>query len=438
MIINTIKDLLNHTDFRRYFANTSWLFAEKVLRILVGLFVVVWVARYLGPEQFGLLSYAQAFVALFSAIATLGLDGIVVRELVKTPERRDELLDTAFWLKVVGAIATLSVLALAVQFTSNDTYTNFLIFIIASATVFQAFNVVDFYFQATVKGKYIALANSISLFISSLVKIGLILYKAPLIAFAISVAFDSLILALGYIYFYFRDSKAKVQNLKFRISTAKGLLHDSWPLIFSGLVIMIYMRIDQVMIKEMLDERAVGIYSAAVRISEAWYFVPVVITSSLFPAVLNAKKVSEELYYDRLSRLYGMMFWLSIGVALPMTFFSDWIINFFYGQQFQEAGKVLMIHIWAGVFVALGVAGSRWILSENLQIYSTLNTTLGAISNIVLNIILIPLYGPLGAAIATLISQFIASYFAMGLWKRTRINFLTLTKCIGSFGLKRG
>lgn len=137
----------------RYFANTSWLFAEKVLRMIVGLFVGIWVARYLGPEQFGLFSYAQSFVALFAAIATLGLDGIVVRELVKDENRRDELIGTSFWLKLMGAIAVLLLLAIAINFTSNDHYTNVLVFIIASATIFQAFNVVDFYFQAQVLSK---------------------------------------------------------------------------------------------------------------------------------------------------------------------------------------------------------------------------------------------------------------------------------------------
>ena len=134
----------------KYFRNSSWLFGEKILRMVVGLFVGIWVARYLGPEQFGLFSYAQSFVGLFAAIATLGLDGIVIRELVKDDTRRDEIISTAFWLKLMGAFGVLIVLAIAVNFTSNDSYTNSLVFIIASATIFQSFNVVDMYFQSKV------------------------------------------------------------------------------------------------------------------------------------------------------------------------------------------------------------------------------------------------------------------------------------------------
>ena len=140
-----------------------------------GFFVGVWVASYLGPEKFGLLSYAGSFVGLFSAIATLGLDGIVVREIVKYPEEENEILGTAFILKLFGAILTLIVLYVAIHFTSNDKYTNTLIFIIASAVIFQAFNVIDMYFQAKVMSKYVVFANSISLLISSIVKIWLIL-----------------------------------------------------------------------------------------------------------------------------------------------------------------------------------------------------------------------------------------------------------------------
>ena len=332
-MISKLIALINHQGFMKYFKNTSWLFGEKILRMVVGLFVGIWVARYLGPEQFGLFSYAKSFVGLFTAIATLGLNGIVVRELVKDESRCDELIGTTFWLKVMGAFGVLLILAIAINFTSNDTYTNTLVFIIASATIFQSFNVVDFYFQSKVMSKFVVYANIISFFLSSIVKIVLILNDAPLIAFAWVVLFDSLVLALGFVYFFFRNSSFKIKNLTFRRETAIDLLRDSWPLILSGIVISIYMKIDQVMIKELLGTNAVGQYAAAVRISEAWYFIPVVIASSLFPAIINAKKQSEELYYERLQRLYDLMVWMAIAIALPMTFMSDWIVELLYGGQ---------------------------------------------------------------------------------------------------------
>ncbi len=436
-MIEKLKTLKEHQGFMKYFKNTSWLFGEKILRMVVGLFVGVWIARYLGPEQYGLFSYAQSFVGLFTAIATLGLDGIVVRELVKDENRSGELIGTAFWLKLMGAVAVLGLLAVAVNVTDNDRTTNILIFIIASATIFQSFNVVDFYFQSRVESRYVVYANMIALFVSSIIKITLIMIEAPLVAFAWVVLFDSFVLACGYLYFYLKNSEFGIGELKFCRSTAVELLRDSWPLILSGIVISIYMKIDQVMIKEMIDSEAVGQYAAAVRISEAWYFIPMVISSSLFPAIIRAKEISEALYYERLQKLYDLMVWMAIAIALPMTFLSEWVIRVLYGDAYHEAGGVLMVHIWAGVFVFLGVASGKWYVSENLQKLSFYRTFMGAIVNIGLNFLLIPKYSIYGAAVATLVSQIIAAYFFDLFDKRTRILFFSKTKslCLVKLGM---
>jgi len=429
-MIKKLTNLKNHQGFMKYFKNTSWLFAEKILRMVVGLFVGVWVARYLGPEHFGTFSYAQSFVGLFSVIATLGLNGIVVRELLKYPQKESELLGTAFILKLFGAVSTLVILYLAVVFTSNDNYTNSLIFIIASGVVFQSFNVIDFYFQAKVMSKYVVYTNVVSLFISTLIKIMLILNNAPLEAFVWLTLFDNFVLACGFVYIFFKNSQFKIKNLKFKIEVAFSLLKDSWPLILSGMVVAVYMKIDQIMIKEMLGSAEVGQYAAAVRLSEAWYFIPMVISSSLFPAIISAKKVSEKLYYERLQRLYDLMVWMAIAIALPMTFLSDWVVNLLYGGQYSQSADVLKIHIWAGVFVFLGVASGKWFIAENLQKYSFYRTLSGAILNIILNLVLIPIYGIIGAAIATLLAQSLASYFFNFFNKKLLITFKLQTKSL--------
>ena len=425
-----LKALKSHQGFMKYFKNTSWLLGEKILRMIVGLFVGIWVARYLGPEQFGLFSYAQAFVGLFTAIAGLGLDSIIVRELVKDPTKQAVLLGTAFYLKLIGASLVLLALAGAVTLSHQDSLTTWLIFIIASATVFQSFNIIDFFFQAKVLSKYVVYVNIISLLISSFVKIGLILTNASLIAFAWVILFDSVILMLGFVYYFQRHAKLNIKKLNFSKATAINLLKDSWPLILSGLVISIYMKVDQIMIKEMLDAEAVGQYVAAVRLSEAWYFIPMVIASSLFPAIINAKKVSEEFYYAQLQKLYDLMVWIAIAIALPMTFLSDWVIDLLYGVQYDQSGAILMIHIWAGVFVFLGVASSRWFIVENLQKYSLYRTLAGALINVMLNYILIPIYGIYGAAYATLASQVVASYLFNITNKKLRYTFLLQTNAI--------
>ena len=423
-MIHKFKSLLKHKGFIKYFKNTSWVFVEKIIRLAVGLFVGVWVARYLGPERFGLLSYAQSFVGLFTVIASLGLDGIVVRELVKNNNLNDEIIGTAFWLKVIAAFGVLLILSIAINLTSNDTYTNILIFIIASATIFQSFNVVDFYFQSKVMSKFVVYVNIISLFLSSIVKITLILNQASLVAFAWAILFDSFILACGFIYFYIKKNlKFKIKNLKLKIKTATSLLKDSWPLILSGITISIYMKIDQVMIKEMMNAEAVGQYAAAVRLSEVWYFIPVTIAASLFPAIINAKKVSEKLYYRRLQKLYDLNFFVALILGLPVIVFSNFIVELLYGQQFNQSAQILSIHMFCGFLVFMGVVRGKWMLNENLQRYDLFIHIIGAIANIIFNYIFISLLGIRGAAYGTLLSYIFTLFFSSLIIKKIRPSF---------------
>ncbi len=398
-----------HAGFRRYAANTTWMFAEQMLRMVAGLLVGIWVARYLGPTQFGLFSYAVAFASLFSSIAKLGLDSIVVRDLVSHPEQRDVYLGTAFWLKLIGAVLMLGIIGIAMQFTSSDATTKLYILIIAGGSVFQAFEVVDFYFQSKVLSKFVSICKVTQLVISSLIKLYLMFVQAELLWFVLVSLVDQVTLALT-LFLAYRYQKIGQFFGYLNGKVAKLLLRDSWPLVLSGIVIMIYMRIDQIMIKEILNEKEVGIYTAAVRLSEVWYFVPILLTNSIFPAIVNARQNCILQYHSRLQQLYTFMIWLAIAIALPMTLASDYLIRLLYGDAYILAGQVLVIHIWTGVFVFMGVAFSRFMIAENYGKQIMYRTAFGAIVNVLLNIYLIPKYGIRGAASATLIAQFFANY----------------------------
>lgn len=432
-MISKLKSLKNHQGFMKYFKNTSWLFAEKILRMIVGLFVGIWVARYLGPEQFGLFSYAQSFVALFTAIASLGLDGIVVRELVKDESRSDELIATAFWLKLIGAFGVLFILAIAINFTSNDNYTNILIFIIASATIFQSFNIIDFYFQAKVLSKYIVYANIISLFISSIVKILLILNEASLIAFAWVILFDSVVLALGFIYFFLKNSTFKIKYFKFNKSIAISILKDSWALIFGSIAASIYMQIDQVMIKEMMGSESVGYYAVAVKLSELWLFITVTLTKSFSPAITNAKKNDNELYIKRLQSVYDLLIKISALLSIIVFTLSNYIVFYLYGAEYSDSINILSIYIWSIIFVYLSNGSWLYYINENLQKIASLRLIYGAIVNIFLNLYMIENFGLVGAAYSTIISYAISSYFINYFYNKTKMNFMLQTKAMVNF-----
>jgi O-antigen/teichoic acid export membrane protein len=386
------------------------MMGEQLLRMIAGLFVGIWVARYLGPEQFGLFSYVLAFTALFGGIAKLGLDVIIVHDIVNEPHMRDVCLGTAFWLKVAGAVVVMAIIALAVTFTSNDATTNLYIFIIAGGLLFQSFEVIEFYFQSQVLAKFVSFSKVIQLALSSLLKIYLVLTESQLIWFVLLSLFDTVTLAIS-LFISYQNQKNTNFYKYFDLTKAKSLLKVSWPLILSSIVIMFHMRIDQIMIKEMLGEYEVGIYSAAVKLSEVWYFIPLMISSSLFPSLINAKKLSVNLYYSRLQWLYSFMVWLAIGIALPMTFISDKLVNLLYGAAYSEAGSVLKVHIWAGVFVFLSSAFGRYLIIENLAKINFYRVFYGSAINVFLNLILIPKIGVVGSAYATLMSLFVINIF---------------------------
>ncbi|MCH7516532.1 MAG: flippase [Bacteroidetes bacterium] len=395
--------------FKKYFKNTSWLFAEKILRLLISFVVTVLVVRYLGPKQFGLLSYAISFYGLFSAISILGLESISIRELVKYPERRDNILGSVFLLRLVGGIVTIIFIALTLFISGEPTDISILILIISTSAIFQSFSVIDYYFRAEVKAKYSVYVMTASVLFTSSLKILLIILEAPLIYFAIVFSVEFFVAAAGFLLVY-KHNKLKIINWKFRKETAMNLLKDSWPLILSGLVIAIYTKIDQVMIKNMLDSKELGYYAAAVRLSEAWYFIPVALTNSIFPAIINAKKVSNKFYFNRMQKLYDILAWMAIAIAVPVSIFSKDIINIIFGNEFQSAAPVLTIYIWAGVAVFLGVASSQYLITENFTKLSFFRTFIGMIFNVILNLILIPKYGIVGAAVATLVSYSVATF----------------------------
>ena len=211
---------------------------------------------------------------------------------------------------------------------------------------------------------------------------------------------------------------------------AVELLKDSWPLILSGLVVSVYMKIDQIMIKEMIDTEAVGQYAAAVRISEAWYFIPMVIASSLFPAIINAKRISKDIYEARIQNLYSTIVWVTVVIVVPVFLFSDWIIGFTYGPEYNQAGRVLTIYALGGIFVSLGVVSGKWYLSEDLQVLSFWRTFYGMLINVLLNFLFIPEFGLIGAAFATLIGQAVAAFIFDVFHKKTRSQFRIKLKAL--------
>lgn len=423
----------HHPNLRKALTNTGWLFADKIIRLGVGLLVWTWLARYLGPEQFGLLNYAGAFVAIFAVVASLGLNGIVVRNLVKMPDSADTTLGTAFILQVLGGVMSF-VLALITlsAIRPNDDTAKAVVVVLGLVMILKATEVVKFWFESNVESKYTVCMENGAFLAFAAVKALLILTGANLMAFVWATFAEGLLVAAGLLWVYsWRGGQLLAWHGRYEC--AKILLKDSWPLILSGLAIMVYMRIDQIMLGHMMGDQAVGVYSSAVRISEVCYFIPMAITSSVFPSIIEARKKSTRDYYRYLQRLYDMMVLIAVAVAVPVSLLSHWITLYLFGDAYVDAGPVLAVHVWSSIFVFLGVASGNWFLLEDMQVQAFYRTALGAVANVLANFILIPILGIIGAAVGTLIAQIFATYLFDWFGRDTRRSFWLKTASLLPF-----
>jgi PST family polysaccharide transporter len=419
---------------KRVIANTSWLFTDRILRLIVSLFVGAWVARYLGPSDFGLLNYVTSFVALFTSFTALGLDGIVVRDLVQQAERGqlpgDTIIGTTFFLRFAALLIAVPAAVLAIYFSNPKDHTAIALgIIIAAGSIFQACNVIDLWFQYRVESKSIVMARSSALVLMALARIVLILMRAPLIAFA-WVLFSEYVLGTIAAIIVYHIDKQHIRRWRMSFPLAVNLIKQGWPLMFASVAVYVYMRIDQIMIKNMAGDYQAGIYAAATRISEAWYFIPTAIAASVNPTLFRSREISDEIYYGRFQQLFAIMSGISICIAVLVMFGGSLVIHLLFGPQYSAAAPVLVVHIWAAVFVFWGVAQDPWFINEGLMKAMLVRTVIGAFVNIAINIVLIPRHGAMGAAIATVIAYSIPGCFWNFVSPRTRRIFYLQIKSI--------
>ncbi|SMC74067.1 flippase [Pedobacter africanus] len=401
----------DHEAFNKYLKNTGMLMFGKIGSLVIKMLVSIQIANHLGAFNNGILNGAIVYVALFAAVASLGLDQFTVKELHAYPEERDRILGTAFGMRLMAGLLCIPVIYLSWQFFGLEKTPYLYVLILSFTGFFQSFNIIDSYFQSEVQSKYIMQVQITATLLAAGIKLVLIFSNCALVWFVYASIFDFISLALGYLAVYNRKGRS-VGQWKFDLRLARKLISFSWPLIISGIMVSLYMYIDQLMLHEMSGPAAQGLYSTAVAFSSAWYFVPTIIVSSLFPAILNARRDDPERYQKRLQNLYDIMVWFSILFALVVTIAAPLIYKLFK-PEYASAAPILAVHVWSGIFVFLGTANTQYMIAENLNKITFIRTTVGAIVNILLNLWLIPVMGPLGAAVATLISYFVSTFFVV-------------------------
>lgn len=388
--------------------NSGWLFLDKAARAVLGLLVGAWVARYLGPSQFGELSYYIALIAIFQSITTLGMDGIVVREISKTSSQENTILGTVFWMRLLaGCICWISIL---IYFAISDPENKrgiWILGIVGASLIFQSSDVVDLWFQGKSQNKRGVYAKLSAFLIANVIKVALIVFSAELISFAVVVALEAAVVALSMCisYSFYPSEKKWLKSWQL----AKQLIKESWPYLISGVSIMIYMRIDQVMIKAMLGENELGLFSAALPFVTIWNVIPVIICTILLP-YMSRQKIDAPKYFDKYISYIFRSFWV---IALALVFLTNLLSHFLimnmYGDSYHEAIPILNIYVLTLIPVFLGVAQNIWIINEGASHLVLIQTSVGAVSSIVLNLLFLPLWGIQGAAIAAVISYFVSA-----------------------------
>ncbi len=427
-IFNNLSD-----PVKKVLGNTGWLISDKIIRMAVGLFVAAWVARYLGPDQYGLLSFSLALVALVGVLSNLGLQELIIRNIVKDPGKRDDLLGTAFILKAVGGVLVFFVsILIAFLIRPDDPLSNTLVIIIAAGSIFQSFDVIEYYFKSQVKAKYSVIAKSISFFVINVLKVVLIIIEAPLIAFAFAVTADILLGSASLIAAY-RLSNKFFRKWKINLALAKEYLAEGYLLAISAIAVLIYMRIDQIMIGQLIGDKEVGLYSAAVKLSEVWYVIPLALIQSTAPVLVKSYNENIQKYNYRLQKLFNLLTLIGLVIAVPTIFLSGWIVEIVFGGAYSNSSGIFAIHIWSIIFVGWGLLRNHVLVFEKLVYITMIASLCGAAANVIINYFLIPLYQGEGAAIATLLSQIISSSIILIFFKRSRKLIVMEFKSIYSF-----
>jgi O-antigen/teichoic acid export membrane protein len=392
-----------------YVGNSFWILLEKASRIISGILVGILVVRYLGDQQYGIISLGLSIVGVLTIISTLGLDSLVVREIITRKEQSDIILGTSFTLRFLGSIMVV-LLTTAWAYLNKPIDIVLIFFLLSISIVFQSFAVIDFFFQSQVKGKITAINQVITLSVSAVAKLSLIYFEAELIWFACMAALEAGVSAVLQIYFYHQQGY-QIFRWKFERLEAKNLLVLAIPLIISTAIQMLYLNADTLLIDKLLNNMGlVGQYNAGLRISQASYFIPVAICAAVFPGIVNNRN-NRTLQLTRLTQLYSLMLWLAIGIIVGSQLLGDWVIGLLYGHKFPESAGVFKIHVLGSIPVFWGTAWAMWMLAEQKQKYVVAMQVLIAFTVLILDYFLIPKIGISGAASSVVIGLFVAQLY---------------------------
>ena len=411
-LINKIIGKLNLSPTKeKVVRNVVWAVTGKVVTLLGGLLVGIFVARYLGPEQYGLMSYVMSYVSIFQVLASFGMDQIEIREESKTPEEKDKIIGTAFALKLGFAIITIGLVCLTACLFEADSFTKWMIMLYSLSMIMNSFGVIRNYFTSLVWNEYIVKTEISRTLIGAGIKVALLLLHAPLVWFITATLFDTILIAGGYLVSY-RSKIDSVRKWTLDRETAIYLIKQSFPMLLSGAAIIVYNKISEVMIGNMLDKTSVSYYSVASRFVEICIFVPTIITQTVTPILVTYHKSSKEYYANKTQLYCSAVVWCGICISILTALIAQPLIKYTFGEAYLSAVPVLQILAFKTIGAALMQSSGQMIIIEGLQKYAVVRNGIASIVCILGNLLFIPLVGVVGAAISGVVAFIFAGYLS--------------------------
>ncbi|TDR13073.1 flippase [Marinomonas communis] len=408
--------------------NIIWLSLDKLMLIANGVIISLLLAKYMTQQDFGIYSYVQTIVALFGFVVTLGVDNVVIKQIVKNVNKQDEIIKSVFIMRMGALIFCFSIINIYSYFLEGE--------IIREYVFLQSFSLFQYLFQslwlknqALVNNKpmsIVSIFTQVSLFFSKLVVI--YFYESDLyLIFLIDVSAVFLSSFLGLLYYLVKSEFSFEYN--FDIKYYKSTLKESLPLFLSSGAIVLYAKIDQVMLKYFIGLEELAGYSIAVKVSQIWYFLPLVVSSVFYPKMISYKALCKDKYNHIIISLLALMSLMSLFFITMYMLLTDYALDFVFNGKYDISLMVIILSM-SGYFVSVGYINGKWMVCEGLTYLTLKRNLLGLLFNVALNFILLPYYGGVGASISTLLSIIISSYLSLFFFSKTRFLFYMHISCL--------
>ena len=387
--------------------NAIWLISGKIAQMVLSLFVGVISARYLGPSNYGLISYANAMVAFVMSFCTLGINSVIVKEFYDHPDEQGKTLGSAILMRIVSSFfSAIGVTGVSCFLDYGDWETVVIVALCSISLIFHAFDTINYWFQSQYKSNITAIAGFLAYFATATYKTILLILNKNVFWFAFATSVDYIVLTIVYLIAYRMNGG---QKLSFSFKRGQSILKKSYHYILAGMMVSIYGHTDKLMLKQMLGESEVGYYATAVSVCHMWTFVLSAIIDAMYPTIIKSFKQSKELFERKNKQLYAIVFYVTTFVSVMFLIFGDLGIWILYGEEYMPAAVPLKVITWYTAFSYFGVARNAWMVCNEKQKYLKYMYIAAAVLNVILNFVFIPLLGASGAAAASLITQICTS-----------------------------